>query len=118
MSENLDFDYLCNLLKTDPEAFEAYREREIEKVIQSAPEATQQRLRGLQFQIDAKREVYKDRPYMCCMEISKMMHESFHNLNYKLSEFCGRKAYLDYQPQVVENDREVNNVANVVEFRR
>nr|WP_168711033.1 DUF3135 domain-containing protein [Ningiella ruwaisensis] len=93
MSTNLDFDHLSELYKTDPQAFEQLRKREIEKLISKAPEKSQRRLRGLQFQIDAKRQINKDKPYRAYMEISKMMHESFNKLNHELNQFCGRRSY-------------------------
>ena len=85
MSTNLDFNYLSSLAKTNPEEFERVRKAEIEKVIQSAGPENQKRLRGIQFQVDAKRQVHKDSPMGACIEISKMMHESFEKLRQQLN---------------------------------
>lgn len=73
-------DELIKLAKQDPEALEALRQREINALIDSAPAQMQRRLRGLQFQIDAKRELSKT-PMAACMAISKMMFDSVYELN-------------------------------------
>jgi hypothetical protein len=99
MGDNIDFDHLSELFKTDPEKFERVRREKIEQMIQSASESSQRRLRGLQFQIDAKREIYKHKPFVSCMEISKMMHSSFEKMRYELNKCAGNKRHLDYQPQ-------------------
>ncbi|MDZ7924854.1 MAG: DUF3135 domain-containing protein [Marinagarivorans sp.] len=73
-------DELLRLAKENPDALEALRQREIEKLINSAPEKMQRRLRGLQFQIDAKRQISKN-PMASCIEISRMMFDAVHDLN-------------------------------------
>ncbi len=97
MEGNIDFDYLSELFKTDPVKFEQVRREKIDKMIQSASESSQRRLKGLQFQIDAKREIYKHKPFVSCMEISKLMHSSFEKMRYELNKCVGNKRYLDYQ---------------------
>ena len=71
---------LLKLAKEDPIALEALRQREIEALIDSAPASTQRRLRGLQFQIDAKRRASKN-PMAACVAISQMMFNSVYELN-------------------------------------
>lgn len=91
MSNNqskLDFDDWLQLFKSDPIAFEEMRKQEIERFINNAPEYNQRRLRGLQFRVDAKRDMLKHTPYKACVELSKMMHESFAELRYQLNEMC------------------------------
>ena len=73
-------DELLRLAKEDPAELEAFRQREIEALINSAPERMQRRLRGLQFQIDAKRLISKN-PMASCIEISRMMFDAVHDLN-------------------------------------
>ena len=58
-------------LKDDPEAFEKKRAEWIEAHIQSAPLAHQQRLRGLQFEIEGIRKKAKN-PYQSTINISKL----------------------------------------------
>lgn len=68
------------LAQSNPEALERLRMQEVENVINSAPEHMQRRLRGLQFQIDCKRQAQKS-PMAACIVLSKMMHDSLHRLN-------------------------------------
>lgn len=110
MEPNIDFDYLCNLNKTNPKKFEEVRQQAIEQLINSAPKETQQRLRGLQFQVDAKREIHKDAPFVTCMEISKMMHQSFDKLRYYLNEATGKKGFTNYQPPQNQNANQNDSV--------
>lgn len=71
---------LIKLAQEDPDALEALRQREIETLISSAPSGMQRRLRGLQFQIDAKRSISRT-PMAACMAISQMMFDSVYELN-------------------------------------
>lgn len=73
-------DELLRLAKENPDELEAFRQREVEKLINSAPEKMQRRLRGLQFQIDAKRQISKN-SMASCIEISRMMFDAVHDLN-------------------------------------
>lgn len=116
MSDNLDFDKLCALYKNDPEKFEEFRKEEIEKFINNSPSHHQQRLRGLQFQVDAKREIHKNAPFRACIEISKMMHESFDSLRYQLNQFTGNKEQLQFQHQY-NNNTSAKDEAKVLSFR-
>ena len=74
-----DFDTLKHLAADNPDAFEALRQQHIDALIASAPATMQQRLRGLQFQIDAQRRLAKN-PMGSCIRISRMMHDSFARL--------------------------------------
>lgn len=73
-------DELLKLAQENPEALESLRQREIESLITSAPANVQRRLRGLQFQIDAKRSLSKT-PMAACVAISQMMFDSVYELN-------------------------------------
>ncbi|MFT7558938.1 MAG: hypothetical protein ACI93R_000841 [Flavobacteriales bacterium] len=74
------FDRLSELAQRDPKQLERMRLQEVEQLIQSAPESYQRRLRGLQFQIDCKRELHKN-SVGACVELSKMMLDSVQRLN-------------------------------------
>ena len=89
MSDLLNFDELLTLAQTDPEALEALRQEHINRLIDNAPEQYQQRLKGLQFQIDAHRKIHSDSPLGSCMKISQMMHESFAELRGWLNQVSG-----------------------------
>lgn len=75
MSTNLDFDYMSKLYQTDPEKFEALRVNEIEKLIDEASDSSKRGLQGVQFQIDAQRDIHKNSPIGACIAISSIMHE-------------------------------------------
>ena len=71
---------LLELAQRDPEALEQLRLREIQQLIDGAPEHLKARLKGLQFQIDCKRRLHKT-PLGSCIAISTMMLDSLHSLN-------------------------------------
>ncbi|WP_371194104.1 DUF3135 domain-containing protein [Glaciecola sp. SC05] len=119
MSSELDFDYLSKLYQTDPEKFEELRAKEIEALIESASSKSQTRLRGLQFQIDAQREIHKNSSLGACIAISKMMHESFEELRFHLNEAANIKDPLNHQPLQYEAGASVDaSSAKVLQFSR
>ena len=67
-----DFEHWTSLAEHDPEAFERQREETIDAFIERAPAHMQQRLRGLQWQIDHVRGQSKS-PMAACMRLSHMM---------------------------------------------
>jgi len=75
-----DVDSLMELAKNNPEELERLRQAEIDNLIGSAPESTQRRLRGLQFQIDCKRQLHPN-GMGACMAITEMMFDSLTQLN-------------------------------------
>lgn len=119
MAININFDELSELFKTDPEAFERVRREKIEQMINGASESSQRRLKGLQFQIDAKREIYKDKPFVSCIEISKMMHSSFEKMRHELDRCVGNKRHLARQSQNSVNlDSESAHDATILQLKR
>ncbi|WP_370981473.1 DUF3135 domain-containing protein [Agaribacterium sp. ZY112] len=74
---------LAKLAQNDPEALEQIRQQHIEELINNAPAEYQRRLRGLQFQVDAKRQTHNN-PMGACIEISRMMMESLQGLQQAL----------------------------------
>jgi len=75
-SSPLAFDELLAMAQ-EPERLEAYRQKEVRCIIEQAPDEIRRRLQGLQFQIDAHRSLHNDNPIGACVQLSKMMHESF-----------------------------------------
>lgn len=67
-----DFDNWAKLAKEDPDAFESQRQEALESLIATAPPEMQQRLRGLQWQLDHVRE-RSNNPLASCVRMSKMM---------------------------------------------
>lgn len=113
------FDELLELAKTNPEALEVYRQKQIEKVISEAPEENQHRLRGLQFQIDAQRKIHSDSPMGATIAISKMMHESFAGLREHLNHITGLQDPLaNAQPQQEETAPKSQETATIVPFKK
>ncbi len=82
------FDELKALAKENPEALEALRQEHVNDIINNAPEAEQACLKGLQFQIDAHRQIHNESPMGSCMKISEMMHESFAELRGWLNQIA------------------------------
>ncbi|MEE8056261.1 MAG: DUF3135 domain-containing protein [Pseudomonadales bacterium] len=80
-----DFDILLQIAQEDPQQLERLRLRLAHKTINSAPKSLRKRLRGLQFQIDAKRATSKT-PLAACIHISNMMHQSFEQLRKALND--------------------------------
>ncbi|GLS26462.1 DUF3135 domain-containing protein [Marinibactrum halimedae] len=80
-----DFDTLVELAKNDPIRLESIKQAHINEIISAAPTLSQPRLRGLQFQIDAKRQSSKN-ALKACITISAMMRESFDQLRIVLNE--------------------------------
>ena len=97
------FEELSTMAKNDPEKFEAFRLSQIEKTIESAPSQIQNRLRGLQFQVDCQRKIHKS-PMGACLAISKMMHQSLAKLH----------DTLNGTPSRIEN--RTNQQSNIIEL--
>ena len=70
-----DFSEWSHLAETNPQAFELKREQVIESVIQSMPDAKQERMRRLQWRIDQERRMAKS-PMAACIRLSNMMWEN------------------------------------------
>ncbi len=80
-----DFQEWAGLAKDDPDAFERKRREAIDAYIARAPEAEQQRLRGLQFRIDMERQRASN-PLSACIRINKMMMDQFTTLRGALDD--------------------------------
>ena len=76
----IDFEHWVTLASTDPQKFEELRKDRISAVINSASGRRQQRLLGLQWQIDSVREQHKDSSLKACLAVSKLMWETFNEL--------------------------------------
>ncbi|WP_185231497.1 DUF3135 domain-containing protein [Teredinibacter franksiae] len=109
MNKRPNFDQLIRLAEHQPEALEAFRKREIEALIDSAPESYQRRLRGLQFQVDAQRQIHKT-PMGACVAISKMMHDSLNQLNHYLN------AERNHSAADATQVKALNEAARVIPF--
>jgi hypothetical protein len=81
---SLDHEKLRALASNDPEAFERYREKLYQKVVDQAPIELQRRLKGIQFKLNMARKAAGN-PISSCMRISEMMHDSFVELKLALA---------------------------------
>ena len=89
MNPEFNFDYWSKLFKENPEEFEHRRKEEIEKVIDAAStEESKQRLRQLQWTIDAERST-SGSPLGATIKMYRRMWDSFTKLNGKLQELTG-----------------------------
>jgi len=77
---DIDFEHWANLASTDPQKFEQLRQDKISAAINRTSGKRQQRLRGLQWQIDTIRDQHKDSALAGCLAISELMWETFEHL--------------------------------------
>ena len=103
MSTLPNFDTLVQLAQENPLELERIRQNAIMELIEKAPEHSQKRLKGLQFQIDSQRQLHKNSPMGTCMAINKMMHESFAELCAWMNIITG-KDKLDTPGELSEPD--------------
>ena len=73
------FDTLRYLAEHDPERLELLRRTLTEQLIKRSPEESQRRLRGLQFQINARVSLAPN-PIAACIAVSSMMHDALDHL--------------------------------------
>ncbi|MBS53566.1 MAG: hypothetical protein CMI03_12555 [Oceanospirillaceae bacterium] len=91
------FEELRKLAETNPDKLESLRQTLIEDTIASAPDDIQRRLRGLQFRIDAERQLASN-PMSACIRISAMMNERLHSLMEALNTPTGELPAGRQQP--------------------
>ncbi|AFU97912.1 DUF3135 domain-containing protein [Simiduia agarivorans] len=80
-----EFNDLLALSRENPEALERLRRQLVDQVISGANPDTQARLRGLQFQIDAQRQLSSS-AMGACVRLSRMMNASFAELMTQLNQ--------------------------------
>ena len=85
------FDHLKDLNIADPEAFEILRNELINDYLETASTQRKQRLIGLQFQINSRRELSTN-PMHSCIALSKMMHETFWDMRCSLESISDMSA--------------------------
>ena len=77
----IDFELWANLASTDPQKFEELRQDKISNFINQSSHHRQQRLLGLQWQIDTIRNQHPHSAVAACLAISKLMWETFQELS-------------------------------------
>lgn len=78
------FDVLRELAEQHPDQLEQLRRELTEELISSAPPHARRRLRGLQFEIEARRRLAPN-PVAACIAVSGMMHEALQRLQRALN---------------------------------
>ena len=97
--EDLSFDGWINLHETEPVHFEKCRLKLLNDLVDSAPERSKPRLKGLIFQMDAEyRRAKSQMDYN--IRLSSMMMETLGELNYRLNELVGSKSGYIVQNQL------------------
>lgn len=79
------FDTLRYLAEHDPDRLELLRNALTEMLILRSPAESRQRLRGLQFQINARVKLART-PIAACLAVSSMMHETLSQLQRTLCD--------------------------------
>ena len=73
------FETLREMAEERPAELESLRRELTGRIIAPAPPQARRRLRGLQFQIEARCRTAKT-PYAACLHVSRMMHDSLEQL--------------------------------------
>lgn len=116
MSSYPSFNDLLKLAQENPEALEKFRQEQVELIINRAPVKHRQRLRGLQFQIDAQRARHVNSPMGACLKISQMMHDSFDDLRAWLDKITASNDLFGHELSDGANNHQCN--AKIIQFTR
>ncbi len=106
------FDELKEMAENNPEALEALRKTLVNEVIEKAPEEKRDRLKGLQFKIDAKIKTSRT-PFESMCKIYDEMMDSFDQLNEQLTVFTNaadelQKDLKELTGEGVKDDNKIN----------
>lgn len=88
MTDLLDHDTLCKLLREDPDGFEEYRKGILQGFLESVPEEHRKRLEQQQWLLDGELRKLKN-PEMRARRCYELMIDSLIELNDSLSELRG-----------------------------
>ncbi|PKH87638.1 DUF3135 domain-containing protein [Colwellia sp. Bg11-28] len=96
MNNNLlpDHKTLRELAENSPDKLELILRENIAAIIDKTSGSHRRRLQGLQFQIDVQRKLAKN-PVDSCIRISRMMQDSFIELNRALNNLTKNQPILD-----------------------
>lgn len=91
-----DVEALMEIAKKDPGALDRIKQDAVDALIESADESQQQRLRGLQWQVNIELNRSKT-PLDACIKISGMMHEKLWELRAALQSEDEREIEAFYE---------------------
>ena len=94
----IDFEQWVELASSDPEKFEELRQNKISAVINKTSGQRQQRLLGLQWQIDSMRARHKNSSIAACNAISELMWNAFKTLSDVLQAQANNDAPISSSP--------------------
>jgi len=89
-----DHETLSELAENSPDKLELILRENIAALIEQTSGSHRRRLQGLQFQIDVQRKLAKN-PVDSCVRISRMMHDSFIELDRALTNFTKGQPMCD-----------------------
>lgn len=112
MTKLPDFETLLKMNEEDPTSLDKLKKELIEEIIQEAPEHSQKRLRGLQFQIDSEIKISKN-PMEALMKISSRMHDSFLQLRDVLNDVSNLRSGSTVKTVSIEKKE-----AKIMDFKR
>ena len=105
-SADFAFETWERLARHDPDQFEAKRLEAIERLISTAPESKQQRLRGLQWQVDQTR-ARAESPLAACVRVSALMWETVAGENGLLENLASLTRTPHAKPRTPQTAAEV-----------
>ncbi|MCJ8340047.1 MAG: DUF3135 domain-containing protein [Pseudomonadales bacterium] len=113
------FDHLKDLYIDDPDAFETLRTELVNNYIETASTERQQRLIGLQFQINSRRELSSN-PMHSCIALSRMMHETFWDMRCSLETISdmSSESYFLTSSQTLDPPIEKKPSAAILELKQ
>ena len=114
MSHLPSFDNLKAMAENEPQHLEALLSDEVQKIIDSREGPAKRRLQGLQFQIDAQKQMAKN-PMDALLRIYSMMQDSVVELQRNLSACQSQLAGQTRSPLTVVTDIDK---AGVLQFPR
>ncbi len=113
-----DFDSLRDMAKNNPEELERLRLALCNKVINKAPSHAKQRLRGLMFQINARRKLAKTN-MDACVEISSMMNDSLKRMQAMLKDLRSMQAEsIVLSTKQYKGSTNAQPLADILPFKR
>lgn len=108
-NDAFDFDFWKELYESDPELFESKRAELIQSEIAKAPLHLQRRLKGIQFELDAKRSL-SDSPLESCMQMSSQMWDSFDLMRTHLNALARPEALTEEEVAQLKRPSELAKV--------
>src|SRR5262245_7654060 len=105
------FDTLRYLAEHDPERLELLRNALTEMLILRSPEESRKRLRGVQFQINARLKLAR-KPPAACLAVAAMMHETLGQLQRTLCDGPNEPIAQQERARVIPFRQRIESIGN------